>query len=220
MAIHYAVFDPKEVIFDTDASKSVFKNPSLFTNVGPSDSPTLIGRVQQGGPELRVDDVGNFSDLDEVDIGKGAACTILSVCQILDTGETVKYDDTNDELVDTGPNESCVFARRVKPDGNTTRLYTRNFAFVVTVAEILRRYSVRDIKQMVHTAQLTRRLGHATIKAVISIIDSAGVMNCPVSATDVCNKNAAKGVYIAGLLGKMTKRASVSRKCNKILSWT
>ena len=35
-------------------------------------------------------------------------------------------------------------------------------------------------------------------------------MNCPISATDGRNKDAAKGVYIAGLLGKTTKKKSIS----------
>ena len=35
-------------------------------------------------------------------------------------------------------------------------------------------------------------------------------MNCPISATDVRNKDAAKGVSIAGLLGKTTKKKSMS----------
>ena len=58
-------------------------------------------------------------------------------------------------------------------------------------------------------AQLAQRLGHATSKAVISIINS-GVMNCPISATNVRNKDAAKGVSIAGLLGMTTKKKSMS----------
>ena len=205
----YALFAPEEVIFDTAASKSVFMNPNLLTNVVPSASPTVIGGVQQDAPGVRIDDVGNFRDLGEVGIGKGAACNILSACQMLDTGRTFKYDDENDEFIVSGPSEAYVFARRLRPDGSKTRFYTRDFAYVATVAENLRRYSVREVKQMEKAAQLARRLGHATSKAVIGIINS-GVMNCPVSATDVRNNDAAKGVSVAGLLGKTAKKGSIS----------
>jgi hypothetical protein len=119
---------------------------------------------------------------------------------MLDTGRKFKYDDKNDEFVATGLNESYVLARRLRPDGSKTRFYTRNFAFVATIAKNLRRYSVREVKQMDKAAQLARRLGHATSKAVIQIINS-GVMNCPVSATDVRNKDVAKGPSFAGQLG-------------------
>ena len=57
-------------------------------------------------------------------------------------------------------------------------------------------------------AQLAQRLGHATNKAVINIINF-GVMNCPISTTDARNKDAGKGVFIAGLLGKTTKKKSM-----------
>jgi hypothetical protein len=48
----------------------------------------------------------------------------------------------------------------------------------------------------------------ATSKAVIGIVNS-GVMNSPVSATDVRNNDAAKDVSVAGLLGKTPKKGSI-----------
>ncbi len=45
MATDYAIFAPEEVIFDTASFKSVFKNPSLLTDVAPCNSPILIGGV-------------------------------------------------------------------------------------------------------------------------------------------------------------------------------
>jgi hypothetical protein len=158
---------------------------------------------------VRIDEVGNFRDLGEVGIGKGAACNILFACQILDTGRTSKYDEMNDKFIVSGPSEAYVFARRLRPDGSKTRLYTRNFAYVATKADNLRRYSAKEVRQMNKAAQLAQRLGHATSKVVINIINS-GVMNCPISATDVRNKDAAKGASIAGLPGKTTKKKSMS----------
>ncbi len=58
-------------------------------------------------------------------------------------------------------------------------------------------------------AQLARRLGHATSKAVIIIINS-GVMNCPMSVIGVHIKDAPKDVSIAELFGQTIKKASVS----------
>ncbi len=46
-------------------------------------------------------------------------------------------------------------------------------------------------------AQLARRLGHASSKAVTCNINF-GVMNCPLSVTDDRNEDAAKGAFIAG----------------------
>jgi hypothetical protein len=94
----------------------------------------------------------------------------------LDTGRTFEYEDEIDECIVSDPSEAYVFARRLRPDGSKMRFYTRDFANVVAVAENLRRYSMREVKQMEKAAQLARRLGHATSKAVIGIINS-GVMN-------------------------------------------
>ena len=52
-------------------------------------------------------------------------------------------------------------------------------------------------------------LGHMISAATIGIINS-GVQNCLVTASDVRNKDATKGVSTAGLLGKTKKMKSVS----------
>ena len=61
---------------------------------------------------------------------------------MLDTGGIFEYDDENEEFIVSSPSEAYVFARRLRPDGSKSRFYTRDFAYVATVAENLRRYSV------------------------------------------------------------------------------
>ena len=85
-----------------------------------------------------------FRDLGEVGIGKGAACNILSACQMFDTERTFKYDDKNDEFTVSGLGEAYVFTHRLRPDGNKTQFYTRNFAYVATVADNLRAPQLRE----------------------------------------------------------------------------
>jgi hypothetical protein len=82
IATDYAIFAPKELIFDPAAFMSVLTNPSLLTDVSLSNSPALIEGFQQGAPGVRIDDVENFRDLGDVGIGKEAACNILFACQI------------------------------------------------------------------------------------------------------------------------------------------
>jgi len=91
------------------------------------------------------------------------------------------------------------------------------------MADNPRRYSAREFWQMDKAAQLAQRLGHATSKAVIYISNS-DVMNYLVYATEVRNKDATNGVFIAGILGKLQKRSQFpramclplkSRNCNK-----
>jgi len=163
VAADYAMLAPEEVIFDTAASKSVFMNPNILTDAMPRALPIVIGGVQQGALRVRIDDVRNFRVLGEVGVGKGAAYNILSACQMFDTCMAFKYDDENDEFIVSGTSEAYVFACRLRPDGSKTRFCTRDFEYVASIVENLRRHPVREVKQMEKTAQLARRLGHATI---------------------------------------------------------
>ena len=109
----------------------------------------------------------------------------------------------------TGESYDYVFTRRILNDGTKTRFYTRDFAHVATLAASLRRYSTREVRQMDKTEHLMQRLGHVTSKTTSSLINS-GVQNCSVSTSEVRNKDTAKGVSVANLRGKTTKRKSIS----------
>jgi hypothetical protein len=67
---------------------------------------------------------------------------------------------------------------------------------------------MREMRKMDKAEQLMQRLGLMTSKATVSLINS-GVQNCFVLASDVRNKDTAKGVSVAGLLEKTTKRKSI-----------
>ena len=203
------LFAPNEVIFDCAASRSLFENTDLLRDIIPSNAPTVIGGVQKGAPGIRLDDEGVFRDLGTVGVAVGAAGNIISASQLIDTGRHYWYLPDTDEYLVRGTESDYVFSRRLKDDGTKSRFYTRDFSFVATVEGNLRRYTAREIKQMSKAEQLMQRLGHMTSAATIGIINS-GVQNCPVSASDIRNKDAAKGVSAAGLLGKTKKMKSVS----------
>ena len=128
---------------------------------------------------------------------------------MVDTGRQVRYDTIKDEYVVSGAAKDYVFTRRTKVDGTKSRFYTHDFALVATINENLRRYTPREVKQIDKAEQMMQRLGHMTSAATIGIINS-GVQNCPVTASDVRNKDVAKGVSTAGLLGKTKKTKSIS----------
>ena len=108
----------------------------------------MIAGVQKGALGVRIDDVGTFRDLDRVGIGKSASCNILSACQMKDTGRAFSYDNDKDEFVVTGKSEDYVYICRLRDDGTKTRFYTHDFAHVATLAANLRRYSMREVRQI------------------------------------------------------------------------
>jgi hypothetical protein len=202
-------FSPTEVILDNAASRSLFENTELLQDIVQIDTPTVIMGVQRGATGICVDEEGVLRDLGTAGVCIGAAGNILSAGQMVDTGRQVQYDTTKDEYIVSGPAADYVFARRTKEDGKRSRFYTHDFAIVATIKENLRRFTTREVKHIEKAEQMMQRLGHMTSAATIGIINS-GMQNCPVTASDVRNKDAAKGVSTAGLLGKTKKMKSVS----------
>ena len=202
-------FSPSEVFFYNIASTLVSKNPDLLSHIVPSAAFTIVGGVQKSAPWICIDDAGTFSDLGQVGVGKGASCNILPACHMVDTGRSFDCDNDKDEIVVTGTNQEYVFTRRLRADGTKARFYTRDFAHVATAAANLRIFFIREVKQMDKAEQLMHRLGHMPSKKNINLINF-NIQNCLVFATDARNKDAAKGLLVAGLFGKTTKGKAIS----------
>ena len=54
-------FSPTEVILDNAASRSLFQNTELLSDIVQSDTPTVIGGVQKGATGIRIDEEGGVS---------------------------------------------------------------------------------------------------------------------------------------------------------------
>ena len=89
------LFSPTEVLLDNQAGRSIFKNRSLLSNVS-NVTPFYIGGIDGGSRGLRIDQEGGFEDLGRVACETTAAANILSKARLLDAGNTVSYDQSND----------------------------------------------------------------------------------------------------------------------------
>jgi hypothetical protein len=76
---------PNEGIFDSAASRSLFKNKDLLRDIVPSIAPTTIGGVQKGAPLICLDDEGDFMGLVTIGVAMGLAANIISANQLIDT---------------------------------------------------------------------------------------------------------------------------------------
>ena len=68
------------------ASRSLSENKNILQNIVRISSPTVIGGVQKKATGICFDDEGTFSDLGTVGVTVGAEVSIISVCQLIDTG--------------------------------------------------------------------------------------------------------------------------------------
>jgi uncharacterized MAPEG superfamily protein len=76
---------------------------------------------------------------------------------------------------------------------------------LVTVRDNMRRYTKREVSAEERAREFLRELGHATPRAAIDMI-RGGMLNCPVTETDIQNADAIFGPSIASLKGKTVKR--------------
>jgi hypothetical protein len=75
---------------------------------------------------------------------------------------------------------------------------------LVTFRDSMRRYTKREVTAAERAREFLRYLGHATPKAVIDMI-RGGMLNCPVTETDIQHAEAIFGPSIASLKGKTVK---------------
>lgn len=95
-----------------------------------------------------VTEEGWFSDLGKVALSEKAAANILSQSRLTDDGIEVEYDPKEDHLIVAG---KFVFGRKCFDNGAESPFYTCDLveddAYVSTVAEDLRSYTVREAQQ-------------------------------------------------------------------------
>ena len=84
-------FSPTEVLLDNQASKSIFKNCNLLSNIRDED-PFFIGGIDGTSRGLKVSESGDFGGLGRVGLSRSAAANVLSKTQMLDGGKRVSYD--------------------------------------------------------------------------------------------------------------------------------
>jgi hypothetical protein len=133
------LFSPTEVLLDNQAGRSIFKNRSLLSNVS-NVTPFYIGGIDGASRGLRIDQEGDFEDLDRVACETTAAANILSKARLLDAGNTVSYDQSNDVYQLQGQQRRYTFARKMLQDGRRSSHYACDMAdtdqtFVITVKD-------------------------------------------------------------------------------------
>jgi hypothetical protein len=206
----FATFEETDVLLDNQAGRSIFKNSDLLTDMSTTD-PFYIGGIDGTSRGLCIDQDGDFEGLGRVGYNRDAAANILSKTQVLDNGFSVAYDQSLDEYRLEGHQRIYVFGRRILHNGRRSSHYSCTMsgkAFVTTVADNLRQYTVREALQAQHARVMMERLAHASSSGTIATLQ-AGVINCEVTPQDVKNADAIFGMSIPSLKGKTPKRSSV-----------
>ena len=215
-------FAETEVLLDSAAGKSVFRNTELLENVVAVDVPRTLRGVEQGSTGLVITATGTFKQFGEVSVAPRSVANILSHGELVDKKLKILYDSKADEFHVIDRNGTLwQFKRKLKPDGAKSRYYVfdtvraangcdESAILVETVADNMRNYTVREVAQAKQAVDLASRLlGHASQGAVLNILNG-GVLNCRVTPTDVKNARLIFGKSVAELKGKTKRRTSTA----------
>jgi hypothetical protein len=103
---HSEVFSDRQVLLDTCAAESVFRNRKLFYSIMPSTTPMIINGVNPEGEPLIITESGE-TDFGTVYFDRNCVANILSFGNVVNMSESVRYDSEQDcykvRIVSSGP---------------------------------------------------------------------------------------------------------------------
>jgi hypothetical protein len=122
---------------------------------------------------MRLRDEGDFEDFGRVACETTAAANSLSKARLLDAGNTVSYNQSQDVYHLQGNQKTYVFSCKILSIGLRSSHYACDMAntdqtSVTTVADNMRQYTKRGVDQAKVARELMARLGYASTQATIS----------------------------------------------------
>ena len=157
-------FSATEVLLDNQAGRSIFKNRSLL-HYTSAVGPFYIGGIDSTSRGLRISEEGDFEDLGRVACETTAAANILSNARLLDAGNAVSYNQSQDIYHLQRNQKTYVSSRKMLRNGLRSSHYACDMAntdqtFVTTVADNMRQYTKREVDQAKVARELMARLGY------------------------------------------------------------
>jgi hypothetical protein len=206
-----------DIVFDTGATVSFFKNPKLLTSIGNSTREIHVKGVQADAKGVTVNKEGTFIDLGRVYFNANASANILSMSALIDAGAKIRYDPSRNAFSVTPSNSinTYHFARRDSV-ASAGKFYTCDaksmmrfeHVMVDTVVENLKRYTKREIESATRARKLLATMGYPSVEMAISMLrDGSGF---DVSEYDFRVADAIWGKDIASIKGKTTKKATAA----------
>ena len=212
-----------DVVFDTGATVSFFKNSALLTGIEKSKRQIHVNGVQADAGGVKVDQEGSFIDIGKVYYSRNASANILSMSALVDAGAEIHYDQKENSFSLTPANSQNTyhFSRRDAP-GSEGRFYVcsarsmmrSEHVMIDTVEENLKRYTKREIESASRARKLLGVMGYPSVEMAIAMLrDGSGF---DVSEYDFRVADAIWGKDIASIKGKTTKKTTVP--ANMIIS--
>lgn len=208
-----AMFTSEDVLLDSQASVSVFRNKDLLSDVTTASKHITLNGVQSGASGIRITEEGEFRTLGKVYFSSKTAANILSYAVMIDNGNKISYSQSSDTftLIPKEGGEHLVFGRGKLP-GSNGRFYCCRMTnqldriFVETVDDNLHSYNKREIAGAARARDLLCKMGYPSVNEAIATVQNGS--NFDVTSLDFQIADAIWGPDLGSLKGKTTKKAT------------
>ena len=146
------LFTNTDVLIDNQASRSIFCNGDLLTEITDS-SPFHIGGIDATSKSMLVNNRGCFEGYGQVALQPNAAANVISVAEALNRGCSIVYSSPDDVYTLGVGKLVYIFSRKTvhgKRSSHYTCAVTGHTALVTTVADNMRNYTRTDLREKFH----------------------------------------------------------------------
>jgi hypothetical protein len=189
------------VLLDNQSTINIVHNPELLTNIR---SCKYLPRISGIAGSVQPTKVGDSKFFGEVIYEPSAPANILSWARVCDQ---YKIDWIQDEqkFVLNLPDRIWEFTRRGNLYVTDISMAKRN-CFVTTVSDNKAKYTVREVEGADRAAQLKSRLGYASDKDLIWMLENGKILNAPVEKADIVRRHLIYGPSLANQKGAATEK--------------
>jgi len=199
-------FESHEIILDTAAGESIFRDIENFVDLGYGE-PIFVDGVNRDGEPLLVDTVGE-TIFGQAYFSEECSGNILSFANVVDDG-TVVYDRARDVFIIQMTDGGDVFEFH---RDSQRRIYIcdirakrRAAVWVTTVSQQAAKYTKREVNRAWKAVEYLRKLGF-TAGQLIKHLRAGKIKNAEVTAQDVVRSLDIFGKELSNLKGKSTAR--------------
>lgn len=187
MKHHAAGLRSTNILLDTQANISVFKNQDLLTNIQDhAEQITISGFIQ--GQHERTSLVGTFLGVEPIHLAPNGAANILSFNQIERGDHDISWvRNSHFDVLFSGTETPLQF--RVKANGlyvadRSVLASQSRRVMVTTVAQREAAYPADQLKRAKEARRLQVRLGHVSTEALVRSLNHGVLIDAPVTAAD------------------------------------
>ena len=197
-----------EILLATQSNCHLIGEKSMLTNIRKSDNIISVTGVTG---TLTTSMVGDMPIFGEVHYAEWCPANVLS-WNIVSKKFRIVWDQVKQECRVILPNnDNIIFKER-------NGLYVGNFknylnqAFITTVTDNETVFSKREVEDAKIARDLSAKLGFPSSGILAKFLNRGGIINCPITSTDVRRAEHIYGKDIGAIKGKTTKRTPVDSK--------